>query len=310
MGKGFIMSSVPFFMVTGFLGSGKTTLLKRFIDSYADTIKIAVIQNEFSAGHTDSLELQRTNKKFTLMEINRGSVFCVCLLGDFVKQFTELINSQQFDAIILEATGLADPIAVGQLLEADSLRGQVHLAHIWCVVDAQNFLKYAQNITRVIHQVRIADTVLVNKTDLVSNVQIIQDKIRELNPFAGIRTTQFCSIPFTEQLAEYSEQARAAQLPVNEQSGPRPDIGSVVIRNTKPASRQKLQEFLKTVEKKVYRLKGFVKLDDGEMAAVQSCFGNTTVEYIANNAGQTELIALGPGLDSQEFRKSFLFYNT
>jgi len=89
---------------------------------------------------------------------------------------------------------------VGQLLEADSLRGQVHLAHIWCVVDAQNFLKYGKNITRVVHQVRIADTVLINKTDLGnSNEPTLRDKIRELNPFADIRATQFCSIPFTGQ---------------------------------------------------------------------------------------------------------------
>ncbi|HPG40836.1 MAG TPA: GTP-binding protein [bacterium] len=305
------MSSVPFFLITGFLGSGKTTLLKRFIDSYADTKKIAVIQNEFSTGHADSRELQRTGKSFTIVEINKGSVFCVCLLGDFIKQLTELVQSQSFDAIILEATGLADPIAIGQLLEAESLKNRLYLAHIWCVVDAVNFLKYARNITRVIHQVRIADTVLINKTDLGNcNEPAIHNRIRELNPFADIRVTQFCDIPFAGQLAEYTEPGRnAAQLPVNEQSGPRPDIGSVVYRHTRPVSRETLEKFVRSAENKIHRLKGFVKLDDGKMAAVQSCFGRTTIEIITDYSGQTELIALGPGLDNAEFRQSLSFFH-
>lgn len=98
------MAKIPFYLVTGFLGSGKTTLLKRYLDKYSDEKKIAVIQNEFAEINVDSRELRKTGKSFELLEMNNGSVFCVCLLGDFVSSLSDFILQHHPDMIVLEAS--------------------------------------------------------------------------------------------------------------------------------------------------------------------------------------------------------------
>jgi G3E family GTPase len=106
------MAKIPFYLVTGFLGSGKTTLLKAYLEKYSDSRKIAIIQNEFAEVNIDSRELQRTGKSFDILEMNNGSVFCVCLLGDFVHSLHDFIQQHNPEVIILEASGLSDPISL------------------------------------------------------------------------------------------------------------------------------------------------------------------------------------------------------
>ena len=109
---------IPFYLINGFLGSGKTTLLKRILNEYADDKKIGVIQNEFAAINVDSAELQREQKTFAILEVNRGSVFCVCLLSDFITSLRHFIDDHHPEALFLEASGLSDPISIIELLSA------------------------------------------------------------------------------------------------------------------------------------------------------------------------------------------------
>ena len=141
---------IPFFLITGFLGSGKTTLLKNIVNQFADDKKLAIIQNEFAAANIDKKELRETNKSFKLLEINRGSAFCVCLLSSFTKSLRDFIDAHQPDAIFLEATGLSDPIAIAEILN-DAKFDDVYLSYVWCIADAMNFHKTGSMITRVQH---------------------------------------------------------------------------------------------------------------------------------------------------------------
>lgn len=97
------MNKIPFYLVTGFLGSGKITLLKRIINDHADSMKLAVIQNEFAPASVDGTDLRQTHKPFEMLEINKGSVFCVCLLSGFIKSLSVFIDSYTPDAVFLEA---------------------------------------------------------------------------------------------------------------------------------------------------------------------------------------------------------------
>jgi G3E family GTPase len=300
--------STPFFLVTGFLGSGKTTLLKNFINSYAETKKIAVIQNEFAHGNVDGRDLKRTGKFFKILEINNGSVFCVCLLADFIKSLSDLLDSDSFDAIFLEATGLADPIAVGQLLHAPSLKNRLFLAHVWCVVDASNFIQIEKTVTRISHQVRIADTVIINKVDKTSTeIEQIQNRIKEINPFALIVSTTFCELELFDIFEKIPSPIALKQIDKNEpqESEGRPDIGSAVVRTTNPISLENLNYFLGQEGLDTYRLKGFVNLDNGSKVVVQSCFGDTQIEEVPDYMGPTEIIAMGPKIDADRFMQRF-----
>jgi G3E family GTPase len=303
-------TTIPFFLITGFLGSGKTTLLKRFLGEHADHLRIAVVQNEFADANVDAEELRRTGKPFHMLEMNRGSVFCVCLLADFTKSCAALINEYHPDAVILEATGLADPVAVAQVLEAPELKSLVYLSHTWAVVDASTFLKMEATVKRVKHQVRIADTVIVNKTDLVTP-QVLDDvrrRIMAISPHARIVDATHCDIsladafsPLTDQPLAVKDAGELASYP----SAGRPPVASVVVRSTRKITRRSLDAFLSKWQDQCYRVKGYVNLGDGAAVSVQQSFGTVDIAEVRDYSGPTELVALGPDLDSKLFRESF-----
>ncbi|NQU50995.1 MAG: GTP-binding protein, partial [Bacteroidetes bacterium] len=191
------MKKIPFHIISGFLGSGKTTFLKRIIEKYSGETKIGIIQNEFAPANIDSAELKKSGKDFSLLEINNGSVFCVCLLGDFVRSLEKFIDEYQPDIVIIEASGLSDTTSISEVITAGSLAEKIYLASNWCVVDAQNFAKVGLMKQRVSHQLRMADVVVINKTDLFEGgIDAIREEIKEANPFAEIRETTFCNIDF------------------------------------------------------------------------------------------------------------------
>jgi len=194
------VAAIPFYLVTGYLGSGKTTLLKRFLERHADRRRIAVVQNEFASAGIDGNDLRQTGKPFELLEVDRGSVFCVCLMADFVSSLEALLDQAQPDAVVLEASGLADPIAIAQLLTDPRLASRLYLAHSWCVVDASTFPKLEPVMARVAHQVRVADTVVLNKTDLATTEALDQTRSRcpQLNPLAQMAETSYCSLDLDE----------------------------------------------------------------------------------------------------------------
>ena len=304
------MSPVPFVLVTGFLGSGKTTLLKRILESHADTRRIAVVQNEFARSGVDGVDLRRTGKPFEILEINRGSVFCVCLLSDFVKSLAAMVDRVRPDGVVLEATGLADPIAVAELLHAWELQARVFLTRVYCVVDALNFVRIEGTVTRAAHQVRVADTVLVNKVDTAGPdaIRAVEERVRALNPFAEVVRTSHCEAAldglFAVPGAGTVAARRAAELSGLEPGG-RPGIGSAAVRTTRPVSREALDGFLADQAPAAYRLKGFVRLTGGGAVAVQSCFGRTEVRPVDNYQGPSELVAMGPGVDPKVFSRAF-----
>ena len=131
---------IPFFLVTGFLGSGKTTFLKRILDNFALSKKIAIIQNEFAPANVDGKELKNLGKPFQILEINNGSVFCVCLLNDFVQSLEAFLEETKPEAIFLENVknlvshngGATFRIMLGALEEIDySVSYQVIDARNW-----------------------------------------------------------------------------------------------------------------------------------------------------------------------------------
>jgi G3E family GTPase len=308
------MFRVPFILVTGFLGSGKTTFLKRFLDQYSGSQKIAVVQNEFAPGSIDGPDLKSTGKNFELLEVNKGSVFCVCLLGSFVKSLAGFVKEHKPDVVILEASGLSDPISIGEMLQGPDLSELLYLSRIWSIIDASNFAKLAKNLPRIQHQVRVADRVVINKTDLESSkLEEIKKWVRYLNPFASIVPASYCEINMDFDDDEEEEEANPVALkrkdPVFFLPGSgRPDLAAFVIKSTRPISRDKLEAFLDEVSQKAIRVKGFALLDSGRMLAIQSCFGKTTLEYLEDYSGPTEIMGVGPDLDRGNFGDRFEYY--
>jgi len=295
------MPKIPFHIISGFLGSGKTTFLKRIIEKYASVTKIGIIQNEFVPANIDGAELKKSDKDFNLLEINNGSVFCVCLLGDFVRSLEKFIDEFQPEVLIIEASGLSDTTSIAEVISAGSLAGKIYLASNWCVVDAQNFAKVGLMKQRVFHQLRMADVVVINKTDLLeAGTEPVRAEIKKANPFAEIRETTFCNIDF-----ELGNSAINKFYFGEIKSLPRPSVNSMVIKSGRKLFRISLELFLNNWAPKDYRIKGFVNLKEGKTAAVQCTFITIEIVEIENDFHPTELIAISDQFTLREWNKAF-----
>jgi G3E family GTPase len=295
------MQKIPFHIVSGFLGSGKTTFLKRIIKQYSAEKKIGIIQNEFAPSNIDGAELKKSGKDFNLLEINNGSVFCVCLLGDFVRSLEKFIVEYQPDVVIIEASGLSDTTSISEIVSAGKLAEKIYLASNWCIVDAQNFAKVGLMKKRVSHQIRMADLVVVNKTDLVENgIDAVEKEIRKVNPFAKIIQSTFCNIDF-----ELGNSAINKFYFGEVTTMPRPNVNSMVIKSARKISRNSLQLFLNEWAPKAYRIKGFVKLNENKSVAVQCTFDSVEIIDVEDAFHPTELVALTDQFTMRELNRAF-----
>ena len=297
------MKKIPFYLVTGFLGSGKTTLIKQFIGRYADSKKMAIVQNEYADVNTDSRELKQTGKSFELLEMNNGSVFCVCLLGSFVHSLADFIHQNQPDLVILEASGLSDPITISQIISSSALRNLIWLAHSYTIVDALNFQKTIERVGRNTHQIRVADTIVLNKCDLVNETLTeIRNKLLVINPFAKIVETSYCKIELSEEFTFH--------LPVSlvgtdqEENAGRPDVGSAVIKCTKTVSTENLDYFIRKYSLLAYRMKGFVDTMNGSVA-VQTSFEHIEIKPVTDSYYHTEMVIIGPEINQKVLQQEF-----
>lgn len=269
---------------------------------------MAIVQNEFAPGHVDGFTLKQSGKPFELLEINNGSVFCACLLGDFITRLAPFIEQHKPDLILLEATGLADPISLGQVLQAPELSDKIYLAGSWCLVDALNFHRIIDSVSRARHQVRIADIVWINKTDLVSDTTQIREKILKFNPFASIIETTFGA---TGQL----DLPDALNIPSKYLSSPRrrgpssesrPNFGSCVVRSTRFFAEDPLRNFILEHSRLLQRIKGYIRIDEFNTMAIQTVYTDISIRIITGYDGPGELIAIGPDLNNREFSKQLL----
>ncbi len=301
---------VKFNLITGFLGSGKTTLLSNLLNELSGKMRIAVIQNEYAPTGVDGKELQQNAEGFKLVEINNGSVFCVCQLNNFDKTLKQIISEYNPDAIFLEASGLADPISVVELIQLPELNDKIVLDKIICLVDAPNFFRGLGTLVRFKHQIMIADTVVLNKTDLYNdNLNKITDEIKKLNPYAEIKPTTYSNLKWDEFEIHPEVKSKAAAQYVGQESGGRPDMIATVVRVHDKISEENLTCFIKKWQEKCPRIKGFINLSDNRAVLVQSVFNELRIKQVDSYTGPTEIIAFGLNLQMVELRKSFIEFS-
>ena len=124
--------------------------------------------------------------------MNNGSVFCVCLLGSFIESLADFTDKYNPDLVMIEASGLSDPIAIAEILQHKKLVDRVYLSSVWCIIDGQNYHKVSKMNTRLERQVMIADRIILNKSDLIEdNPDSLLAVLSTLNPDAAITTTSY-----------------------------------------------------------------------------------------------------------------------
>lgn len=296
--------SIPLRLITGFLGSGKTTFLINYLDTFSDGRKIGVIQNEFSSSSIDGMIVRRNKGVYKILEINNGSVFCVCLLGSFIESLAAFIKDNNPDEIIMEASGMSDPTSIGQIIQSLKLRDQVYLDYTWTIVDANNFFKVKAIRSRLEHQIRVANTVVVNKTDLAgSEIDFVVESVKKINPFATVEKSSFAHISFDRKKNTFNFFPVEKSVEIC-----RPDLQSVIIKSSRIIRPEKLRSFVNSVKDDFIRVKGYVNIDKDKKVSVQGIFDDYSYLEVDWFPEITELIAIGSFNDSENYTKKFETY--
>ena len=177
---------IPVTVITGYLGAGKTTLLNRILTEDHGR-RYAVIVNEFGEIGIDADLIADTDEE--LLEFNNGCICCT-VRGDLIRTLRKLLSKRvDFDAIIVETTGLADPAPVAQTFFIDAaLQARTVLDSVTTLVDARHILPRLADSREAAEQIAFADQIVLNKTDLVSedDLTAIEARLRRLNPLAPI----------------------------------------------------------------------------------------------------------------------------
>lgn len=185
---------LPICLVTGFLGTGKTTFLKNIVAQNRDR-KIVYLINEFSAHDVDGAVVSAENPN--VVSIPGGSIFCKCLITEFIGQLKKVAEHWP-DAIgvVIEASGMANPKVMEQMLAETGLDKLYRLATVVSVIDPNSFLKLRHTLPNIISQIEASDVVLINKTDRNAPEKIAEADtlVREINPAAERIQTVRCEV--------------------------------------------------------------------------------------------------------------------
>lgn len=253
---------IPITIITWFLGSWKTTLLNHILKN-KKWLKIAIIENEYGEESIDSDILE---KKFEeLIEIRDGCM-CCSVRWDLIKAVEALLNSgKHIDHLIIEASGMSEPLPIAQTFIMEDFWGRTRLDAIVCIVDAENFHNsIVQSLHTTSEQIESAHFIILNKTENIeeSKIEEIKIAVRKLNPYSAIIESNYsqvdlASILDTDLFQEDSFSHKNSHHHWHEHD--KKEIEKYFFKTSDPCeSIDNIKQFLSEISESVYRIKWFL----------------------------------------------------
>src|SRR5512145_1841795 len=296
------MALIPATILTGFLGSGKTTLLKRVLQE-AHGQKIAVIENEFGEENIDN-EILVAETQEQIVQMSNGCICCT-IREDLRTTLADLAEKKRkgeldFDRVVIETTGLADPGPVAQTFFMDDEIAESYLLDsVLTLVDAKHAEAQLDTRQEARRQIGFADQIFISKADLVGTEELeaLKHRIRHMNPRAPQQAVHFGEVPIAQvfDLKGFNLNAKLDIDPdfLNADDGhdhhdhdhehgehcDRPhhhahddDVKSFVFRSKKPFSPAKLEDFLGAIVQvygpKMLRYKGVLYMKGSDRKVI------------------------------------------
>jgi G3E family GTPase len=284
------MAPLPVTVLTGFLGAGKTTLLVRLLRDAPDA-RAAVILNEIGIAGTEELDVKQQK-----LELTQGCVCCV-RADDLVAALDGLRGREGVERVIVETTGVADPLALTFVLERPDLAEICSLDGVITVVDA-----LAWETTQVGEweaQVRAADLIVLSKVDVAGEASLprLLALLHELNPAARVlRAPEADALVVLDvERVGRVEAARAAHSGFN----------AVSIVSDGEFDAERLEDWLETLPPEIYRAKGVARVGEDEWLSFHVVAGRAQVEPRARRPahGESRMVFIGRHVVEADLRR-------
>jgi G3E family GTPase len=269
----------PVTILTGFLGAGKTTLLNEIISQHPDT-RFAIIENEFGEiGIDQELVL---NKDKNLFEMSNGCICCT-INNELADTLLELSRSDKpFDHLLIETTGIADPMGVTEAFLSDPLIQQKYIVDgLICLVDTEQVEDLLSQEEEVARQISAADVIIFNKTDLMRKeyLEEVKQTVKKINPYAichessqeGTDTTGLLQLK-AYTVSGFHERHKAVVAEHHREQHHHHHISTYSFSFEEPLDLQKFQQWANMLltfqNERIYRIKGILNFKGEETKTI------------------------------------------
>ena len=298
------LGRTPVTIVTGFLGSGKTTLLNHLLTS-GTRGRVAALVNDFGAIDIDAALV--TSIAEEVVQLANGCICCT-INGDLLAAVERVLKlDPPVDRIVVETTGLADPLPVGLTFLQTGLRVQTVLEAVVTVIDCANFALDLFKADAAMAQILHADILILNKVDIAGEQarSCIEQRVSVLKPRARVLSCSYGCIQLAAIIDNSSESSLSiGQIKISHTHLLDDGFVAHAFRLDRPLSARALQSWLdKGLPKGVFRAKGLFDLDRLQARYVfQFCGGRADFQRYEGPVDRTGIVFIGQNLDATDLR--------